>query len=220
MLTIIPWILAFVVAITVHETAHAWMSDKLGDPTARLMGRLSLNPIVHYDPIGTTLLIFLVFLRAVTQNPAIIPFGWAKPVVFDPYNLKNPRRDSAIISLAGPVSNLLLAFVLSIILRFTQAFPFAALTLFLFIYPIIMLNVVLAVFNLIPIHPLDGGKIFIGLLPAREAKDADIFLRRYGFIILLFLIFPTFSGTSPIFMVLSPIIDFLLKVFIPGNPIV
>ena len=82
-----------------------------------------------------------------------------------------------------------------------------------------MLNVVLAVFNLVPIHPLDGGKIFIGLLPKREAADADVFLKRYGFIILLFLIFPTFGGTSPIFFVLSPVIDFILGILIPGAPL-
>ena len=218
MITLISWIFAFVVAITIHETAHAFMADKLGDPTARLMGRLSLNPLVHYDRVGTTLLLVLVVARAI--GIPVIPFGWAKPVVFDPYNLKNPRRDSALISLAGPVSNILLAFILSIILRLTSSLFPAFLTLSIFIYPAIMLNVVLALFNLVPIHPLDGGKIFIGLLPAREAKDADIFLRRYGFIILLFLIFPTFSGTSPIFFVLSPIIDFFLKILIPGNPIV
>jgi len=218
MLTLISWILAFVVAITIHEGAHAWMADKLGDPTARLMGRLSLNPLVHYDRVGTTLLLVLVVMRAI--GIPVIPFGWAKPVVFDPYNLKNPRRDSALISLAGPASNLLLALVLSIVLRLSSFAPFASLTLSLFVFPIIMLNVVLAVFNLVPIHPLDGGKIFIGLLPSREAADADVFLKRYGFIILLFLIFPTFGGTSPIFFVLSPVIDFILGILIPGSPLV
>src|SRR3990170_4329609 len=112
---IIGWIIAFVVAITIHEASHAWMSDRLGDPTARLMGRLSLNPIVHYDPIGTTLLLVLVFMRAL--GFPVIPFGLAKPVQFDPFNLKNPRRDSALISLAGPVSNILLAIIASIALH-------------------------------------------------------------------------------------------------------
>lgn len=218
MLSLIAWILAFVVAITVHEASHAWMADRLGDPTARLMGRLSLNPIVHYDPVGTTLLLVLVFMRA--MGIPVIPFGWAKPVMFDPYNLKNPRRDSALISFAGPLSNLTLAAILAIILRVVQS-PFSSLSLLpTLLIPIIILNVVLAVFNLIPIHPLDGGKIFIGLLPEKEAREAEVFLRRYGFIILLFLIFPTFGGTSPVFFVLSPIIDFVLGVLIPGNPIV
>src|SRR4030065_1044138 len=110
-MSIIVWILAFVVAITIHETAHAWMADRLGDPTPRMMGRLSLNPLVHYDPIGTTLLLVLVVMRAF--GIPVIPFGWAKPVRFDPYNLKNPRRDAAIISLAGPLSNFILAIILS-----------------------------------------------------------------------------------------------------------
>lgn len=218
MLSLIAWILAFVIAITVHEAAHAWTSDRLGDPTARLMGRLSLNPKAHYDPVGTTLLLVLVIMRAV--GIPVIPFGWAKPVIFDPYNLKSPRRDSAIISFAGPASNLIVATILSLVIRATSS-PFSPLVFLpALLYPIITLNVVLAVFNLIPIHPLDGGKIFVGLLPAPEAREADLFLRRYGFIILLFLIFPTIGGTSPIFLILSPIIDFILRILIPGNPII
>lgn len=218
MLSLVAWIIAFVVAISVHEAAHAWMADRLGDPTARLMGRLTLNPKAHYDPVGTTLLLILVVMRAI--GIPVIPFGWAKPVRFDPYNLQNPRRDSALISLAGPVSNLVVAILLAIILGFISS-PFSPLSFLpLIFYPIIILNVVLAVFNFIPIHPLDGGKIFIGLLPAKEAREADVFLRRYGFIILLLLIFPTFGGTSPIFLVLSPIIDFILGVLIPGSSIV
>ena len=88
---ILIWILAFVVAITIHEASHAWMADRLGDPTARLMGRLSLNPLVHYDPVGTTLLLALSIMRAL--GAPVIPFGWAKPVEFDSYNLKNPHAD-------------------------------------------------------------------------------------------------------------------------------
>lgn len=218
MLEIVIWILAFIVAITIHETAHAWMADRLGDPTARLMGRLSLNPMVHYDPIGTTLLLVLVIMRAI--GIPVIPFGWAKPVRFDPYNLKNPRRDSALISFAGPLSNFILAIILGIIVRLLSTpfspFPFIA----GFLYPFIILNVVLAIFNLIPIHPLDGGKILIGLLPAKDAYEVDRFLNRYGVIILFLLIFPTFGGTSPIFMFLSPILNFILGMLIPGNPVI
>lgn len=218
MIDIISWIIAFIVAITVHEAAHAWTADRLGDPTARLMGRLSLNPLVHYDRVGTTLLLILVVLRAL--GFPVIPFGWAKPVKFDPYNLQNPRRDSALISLSGPLSNLILAGLLAFLLKFiTSPFsPFAF--LFVFFYPIIILNVILAIFNLIPIHPLDGGKIFVGLLPENEAEEADSFLRRYGFIILLFLIFPSLNGASPLFLVISPVINFILNFLIPGNPLV
>ncbi len=210
---LIAWITAFIVAITVHETAHAWMSDKLGDPTARLMGRLSLNPMVHYDPVGTTLLLALVIMRA--MGLPVIPFGWAKPVPFDPYNLRNPRRDSALISFAGPGANFLLAILLSLSLRLLPGVS----ALIIFITPIILLNVLLGLFNLIPIHPLDGGKIFVGLLPEKDAHEADIFLRRYGTIILLFLIFPTIGGTSPLFLVLTPVLNFIMRLLIPGNPL-
>ena len=208
---LIAWIVAFIVAITVHEASHAWMSDRLGDPTARLMGRLSLNPIVHYDPVGTTLLLVLVVMRAI--GIPVIPFGWAKPVPFDPYNLKNPRRDSALISIAGPSSNILLAIILSVILRLVPVTP----ELIIFFTPIILLNILLALFNLVPIHPLDGGKVFVGLLPEKDAHEADLFLRRYGMIILLFLIFPTVRGTSPLFMVLSPVLNFILGILLPGS---
>jgi len=217
-MSIIAWILAFVVAITVHEAAHAWMADRLGDPTARLMGRLSLNPMVHYDPVGTTLLLVLVFMRA--MGFPVIPFGWAKPVRFDPYNLQNPKRDSAIISLAGPASNLILASGLAILLQLVNT-SLSGYSLFsVFIEPIIILNVVLAIFNLIPIHPLDGGKIFIGLLPGDQAEEADLFLRRYGMLILIFLIFPIFGGTSPLFAVIGPVINFFLNLLLPGNPLI
>ena len=205
-MSILSWILAFIVAITIHEAAHAWMADRLGDPTARLMGRLSLNPIVHYDPVGTTLLLVLVVMRAI--GIPVIPFGWAKPVHFDPYNLQNPRRDSAIISLAGPASNLSLAIILSLAVGFLPL-PFLSTLLI----PTIVLNVVLGLFNLVPVHPLDGGKIFIGLLPENQAVEADLFLRRYGIIILFLLIFPTIGGTSPLFLVLGPAIDGVLGLF-------
>lgn len=206
-MSIISWILAFVIAITIHEAAHAWMADRLGDPTPRLSGRLSLNPLVHYDPVGTSLLLILTFMRAL--GFPVIPFGWAKPVLFDPYNLKNPRRDAAIISLAGPGANLSLAVILSLLLNILDGLT----NLFL---PTIVLNVVLALFNLVPVHPLDGGKILVGLLPEDQAREADLFLKRYGLLILFLLIFPTYRGTSPVFALLSPLIDAILKILLPG----
>lgn len=209
-MTILFLIIAFAITITVHESAHAWMANRLGDPTAKLKGRLSLNPLVHYDPAGTTLLIITTILFARGYLP--FPFGWAKPVPFDPYNLKNPQRDSALISFAGPAANLILAVILSIFFRLN----FAVVILPIFI----LLNISLAVFNLIPIHPLDGGKILIGLLPSKKARQADIFLNRFGFLILIGLIFPIFGREPLINILIFPIIKMLRSILIPGNLII
>jgi len=209
-LSIFFLILAFAITITVHEAAHAWMANRLGDPTAKLNKRLSLNPLVHYDPTGTTLLIVTTILFARGLLP--FPFGWAKPVPFDPFNLKNPQRDSALISFAGPAANLILAIILSVLFRLN--FAIGILPIF------ILLNISLAVFNLIPIHPLDGGKILIGLLPSKDAHKVDIFLNRFGFLILIGLIFPIFGNEPLINVIISPIIKVLRHILIPGNLVI
>ncbi len=204
---------AFLVAITVHECAHAWTSDRLGDPTAKLMGRLTLNPFAHLDLLGTLMILFA-------------PFGWAKPVQVDPFNLRNPRRDEALISLAGPAANIITAVVFSIFLQIMSAFTIGLLSTSLifalittFIKLIIIYNVNLALFNLIPIHPLDGFAVVHGLLSEKYALQWKE-LERYGIIFLLFLVFPLFGTASPILNVVSAVSHFILSFLIPGTAII
>lgn len=194
-LSFLIWLIALVVAITIHEFSHALIADKLGDPTPRLMGRLTLNPLAHLDPIGTLMIL-------------LIRFGWGKPVQFDPFNLRNPRRDAALISIAGPTSNLLLALFLSFLVRSPFFPPFILQILF----PIIFLNVALAVFNLIPIHPLDGFKIVGGILSEEQAREWYS-LERYGLLFLLFLILPI-GGNSLLFSIIFPVVNFILFLFL------
>lgn len=198
------WLIALVIAITIHEFSHAFAAERLGDPTPRLMGRLTLNPLAHLDPLGTLMLL-------------LIRFGWGKPVQFDPFNLRHPRRDSAIISLAGPVSNLVLATACSVLLKISPIGQIGLISPIL--YNLIVMNVVLAIFNLVPIHPLDGFKIVEGILPeeySRQWKE----LEGYGMIFLLFLLFPIFGGQAPINRLISPVISFLLTMLLPSAPII
>jgi Zn-dependent protease len=205
-ISLIIWIAALLVAITVHEFSHAWTADRLGDPTARLAGRVTFNPLAHLDPIGTLMLL-------------LFRFGWGKPVPLDPFNLRNPRRDAAIISFAGPAADLILALILSLFLHLSTTLltPYSA-QIQTFFIPFISLSVILAIFNLIPIHPLDGGKVLVGLLPRDIALEVDTFLSHYGFLLLLFLILP-FFGFSPIIAFISPIINTILQFLIPNAPL-
>jgi Zn-dependent protease len=203
------WVAALLLAITVHEFAHAWTSDRLGDPTARLAGRVTLNPIAHLDPLGTLMLL-------------LFRFGWGKPVPFDPFNLKRPRRDAALISFAGPAADLILATILAIIIRLGHLFMASSIAsnLQIILTPFIILAITLAIFNLIPIHPLDGGKILVGLLPEKVAYSWDETLNRYGFFIIIFLILPLFGGYSLITLIISPVINFVISLLLPGVPLI
>lgn len=209
-------IVGLLVAITIHEFAHALAADRLGDPTPRVQKRLTLNPLAHLDPIGTIMIL-------------LASFGWGKPVQFDPFNLRNPRRDGAIISIAGPIANFTVAVICAILLRLLFASRLTLLSSSLagtatfltigILEPVIILNIMLGVFNLVPIHPLDGFKIVEGILPdayARQWKD----LEPYGIIFLLFLIFPIFGSVSPISRIITPIIDTVLRILIPGAQII
>lgn len=183
--------LIFVVALTIHEFAHAYTADKLGDPTPRSYGRLTLNPLAHLDLLGTLAIIF-------------IGFGWARPVPFDPYNLRNPRRDSMLIALAGPASNLILAVILSIVLRFIPLSLISTIISYLIIG-----NISLAVFNLIPVYPLDGEKILGGLLSPELYREYAQIMAQYGTIILVLMLLPIAGGISPISALISPVISFI-----------
>lgn len=188
--------IGLVLAISIHEYAHAVAADHLGDPTPRAMGRLTLNPRAHLDPLGTLALLFL-------------GFGWGKPVGFDPYNLRSPRRDSALIALAGPVSNLLFAFILSFVIKF-----FSGDILYTIGYVLISMNITLAIFNLVPVYPLDGEKILGGLLSPSLYREYALVMQQYGTIILILMLLPIAGGSSPISALISPVISWVTQILL------
>jgi Zn-dependent protease len=192
---------AIVLGLTFHEFAHGWMANRLGDRTARSMGRLTLNPVAHVDPVG----LILLFLAG---------FGWAKPVPVNPYNLRGDmRRSMLLVSLAGPATNIILAVVAAVVLG---AFYGLRLPYFesIMIY-MIQINVVLAIFNLIPIPPLDGSKILAGILPGEQKWLHQ--LEAYGAIILIVLVFTGAIGflfrifVSPIVMLLISVANLIYR---------
>ncbi|HEB99173.1 MAG TPA: site-2 protease family protein [Thiotrichales bacterium] len=184
--TISVSILPLIFAITVHEVAHGWVASKLGDPTARMLGRLTLNPIKHIDPIGTLLVPGILLLLG-----GFI-FGWAKPVPVDWRNLRNPRRDMALVAAAGPGANLAMAIGWTLIakvgLLLAPVSPWVSLPLILMGKVGIYLNLILMVLNLLPLPPLDGGRVLVGLLPPQAAASVAR-IEPYGFYILLALLF-------------------------------
>ncbi|MGI9536294.1 MAG: site-2 protease family protein [Desulfocapsaceae bacterium] len=186
-------------ALTLHEYAHGYVAYRLGDPTARDAGRLTLNPLSHLDPIGTIAFFF-------------IKFGWAKPVPVNPHYFKNPRKDMLWVALAGPVTNLLLAVVSALLLKAmigtASVIPYSTMLeailvpLYNMLVASVWINLVLCIFNFLPIPPLDGGRILTGLLPEDLARTYASF-ERYGFIIILILAFSGVLGT-----VIFPVIRF------------
>jgi len=188
---------ALIVAITIHEVSHGYVANRLGDPTARLMGRLTLNPIKHIDPIGTVILPLVL-----TMLGGVI-FGYAKPVPINPANFKDPKRDMAISAAAGPITNVLIAIVSSLILMLI-VLPVSSLLqsnavnailtpIALMLQFSVRINIFLAALNLIPILPLDGGRVLVGLLPHKQAV-AYSKIESYGLIMLYALIFTGIAG--------------------------
>jgi Zn-dependent protease len=193
-------------ALTFHEYAHAYVANRLGDDTAKQSGRLSLNPLRHLDPLGT-IMIFVVH------------FGWAKPVPVNPYRLKNPKKDMLWISAAGPFANMVLALASGILLRLviaTGGTPDRTSIMGLLIYVVFMslqINLALAIFNILPIAPLDGSKILAGLLPAGYEK-MFYFMDRYGpFILFGLIIFGSATGVSVLGRIIWPFVKFFSNIF-------
>lgn len=188
-------IILFFLAVVIHEIAHGWVAYKRGDPTAKVSGRLTLNPLAHIDPMGT---IIVPFFLLVSGAPFL--FGWAKPVPINYWSLHNPKKDMMLVGLAGPLANLILAIIVSIILKL-HIVPVQL----VFLKHFMILNVLLAVFNLIPIPPLDGSRILVGLLPAHLASYY-IRLERYGFFIVFILIWLGFFQ-----VIVWPLAGFVLQ---------
>ncbi len=171
-------------SVIIHELAHGYVANSLGDPTAKYQGRLTLNPIPHLDPFGSVILPLLLFIAG---SPILV--GWAKPVPINPYNFKDQRWGSLKVAIAGPLTNIALALVFGLCIRFIPASVFAAMPGLLIIFSFIVhINLVLAIFNLVPIPPLDGSWILFKFIPY-QFEGVKIFLQRYGIFILIFLIF-------------------------------
>jgi Zn-dependent protease len=206
-LTVLFFVATLVPSIVLHELAHGLMADRLGDPTPRAMGRLTLNPIKHADPFGSVILPGLLLLPYLFGRGTTVVFGYAKPMPVNPANLKHPDRQMMTIALVGPVTNLVLAVLGALVLRFlgSTGGPVAE-----FLFTWILLNVILAVFNLMPIPPLDGSKVVARFLPPR-AREVYRSMDAYGalFMLLIFFLFP-----GVFFAIVRPVVSGLLTLLV------
>jgi Zn-dependent protease len=186
-------IIVVVMSVVVHEVSHGLVAEKLGDPTARLQGRLTLNPLKHLDPLGSVILpAIMAFI-----NPKFI-IGWAKPVPYNPRNISH-RYGDALVAGAGPLSNIILVIIFGLIFRFAGPLGFATVSLYKLLYMIVVINCGLAIFNLMPIPPLDGSKILFSLLPKR-ARAIEQFLEQNVLVVLIVFIFILSPILSPIIL--------------------
>ncbi|GMR03554.1 MAG: site-2 protease family protein [Gammaproteobacteria bacterium] len=203
-------ILPILFAITIHEVAHGWVAMHLGDPTAQRLGRLTLNPLKHIDPVGTVLVPALLLILKTS-----FLFGWAKPVPVTWENLRNPKRDMVLVAVAGPIANLLMAFFWGVIAKIGTLLPaqaaWAAEPMQYMGVIGILINALLMVFNLLPLPPLDGGRVAVGLLPGPWAWRLSR-VEPYGFFILLGLIFTgvLWSIINPFLQVVTGLVVFLV----------
>jgi len=201
------YVIPTLLAIILHEVSHGWVADRLGDSTARYSGRLTLNPLAHIDLFGTVILPLILLI-----TPGNFIFGYAKPVPINPYNLRNPRRDMIWVSLSGILTNLALAAVSAMLFRFVASaspgsWSLIAIPLAMMLRVSVMINIILAVFNAIPIPPLDGGRVLAHLLPPEQAAVFSK-LEPYGFIIILLLFF------TGVIDFIWPIIRFFMALFL------
>jgi Zn-dependent protease len=192
-------------AITLHEVAHGWMARQFGDRTAEMLGRLTINPLKHIDPLGT------VIVPALALMTTGFLFGWAKPVPVATRNLRNPRRDMMIVAAAGPGANILMAIFWAFFMKLTSISGLEGMTALFFMTMGqigVFINVILAVFNMLPIPPLDGGRVLSGLLPPRASTRLDA-LEPYGLILVLAFIFFAWGYLRP---VITPVTGFFMSI--------
>ncbi|MHB8403912.1 MAG: site-2 protease family protein [Gammaproteobacteria bacterium] len=206
---IIIWGPPVLFAITLHEVAHGWMARRFGDPTAQMLGRLTVNPLKHIDPIGTIIVPAVLLLL----HTGFL-FGWAKPVPISPRNFKNQRRDMAIVAAAGPLSNLGMGIIWALVIRLVAllypTLPWIEPLIYMGLAGV-LINVALLVFNLIPLPPLDGGRVLVGLLPRNAANIVDR-IEPYGFYIIILLMI-----TGVFNVILMPSISWISQLLLPAG---